>query len=189
MIFKAFFLSYISTSSYHFPSSNFLLVLMHLTFFDFHYHCLKYFLVSLQISSLTHRLFRSILLNFQIFGILLCVSLLSISNLILLWPETILFKISVFWNLLLLFVFIPYFISKYFVFLMMQYVFFLGECSFCTWKRMLKKRKMMYSAVVGCRDLEISSKLRFLNSYSYFLHTHGFLCLVLSIAENNKISN
>ena len=64
---------------------------LHPTNFDklcFHFYCSKHFSISLEISSFTHVLFRSVLFNLHVFGDFPIIFLLMISSLFPLWLET-----------------------------------------------------------------------------------------------------
>lgn len=81
-----------------FPRSTALLHPMN--FEKLHFHLVQCFKISLEMSSLTHVLFRSTLFNLQVFGDFSALFVLLISSLILLWSESILYMISVHFTLL-----------------------------------------------------------------------------------------
>lgn len=84
-----------------FKAINFLpriaLALIHRLIHYFKIFCqVETFLASMVISSLTHRLFRLLLLNFSVSGTFPVILLFLVFNLILLWSETMFGKISFF---------------------------------------------------------------------------------------------
>lgn len=126
-----------------------------------------FFLISLETSSLTHGLMRSVLFSFQVLGDFSC-SLFLISSWIPFWSENILCMISI----------LLYFIGVCF---MTWDTVYIGECYVCTWK--VSTYNATEVSNYNCEFIHFSIQLCCFASCTLklccLLHTHlRLLCLL-----------